>query len=67
MLNGEYDMIYPMQLAVRPFFNLLGTPEKDKRLMIYKTDHYVPMSDMIKETLYWLDKYLGPVNQLPEN
>jgi dienelactone hydrolase len=66
MLNGKYDMRFPFEASVKPFFNLLGTPDKDKRLIIYETDHYVPKSEMIKETLNWLDKYLGPVNQLPE-
>jgi len=61
MLNGKYDAIFPLEEAVKPFFNLLGTPEKDKRLIVYETDHYVPKSEMIKETLNWLDKYLGPV------
>jgi dipeptidyl aminopeptidase/acylaminoacyl peptidase len=61
MLNGKYDMGFPLEATVKPFFNLLGTGEKDKRLVIYDTDHYVPKSEMIKETLNWLDKYLGPV------
>jgi cephalosporin-C deacetylase-like acetyl esterase len=61
MLNGKYDMIFPYEKAVKPFFDLLGTNEKDKRLYVYETDHFVPKSEMIKETLNWLDKYLGPV------
>jgi hypothetical protein len=50
-----------LEKAVKPFFELLGTPEKDKKLCVYETDHYVPKSDMIKETLNFLDRYLGPV------
>ncbi len=61
MLNGKYDMIFPYEKAVKPFFDLLGTDEKDKRLCLYDTDHFVPKSEMMKETLNWLDKYLGPV------
>lgn len=60
MLNGKYDNVFPLEKAVKPFFNLLGTPEKDKRLCIYETDHFVPKSEMIKETLNFLDKYWGP-------
>jgi hypothetical protein len=30
---------------------------------LYETDHYVPINEIIKETLAWLDKYLGPVNK----
>ena len=61
MLNGRYDYRFPLETNLKPFFNLLGTPEKDKRLCIYETDHYVTKSDMIREVLGWLDKYLGPV------
>jgi cephalosporin-C deacetylase-like acetyl esterase len=66
MLNGRFDNQFPYETAVLPFFNLLGTPEKDKKIIIYETDHYVPRSEMIRETLNWLDKYLRPVNHLSE-
>jgi hypothetical protein len=42
-------------------FDLLGTPEEEKDQKIYDTDHFVPLNEYIKETLAWLDKYLGPV------
>jgi len=42
-------------------FDLLGTPEEDKRLVLYDTDHYIPRNGLIKESLDWLDRYLGPV------
>ena len=44
-------------------YELLGTPEQDKRLKPYDTGHTVPRNEMIKETLSWLDKYLGPVEK----
>jgi len=66
MLNGKYDYRYNIDINVTPYYNLLGTPAKDKRLVPYDTDHSVPRGEMIKETLNWLDKYFGPVNQLPE-
>jgi len=61
MLNGRYDYRYNLDINVKPFFNLLGTPPEHKELKIYETDHYVPRSEMIKEVLAWCDKYLGPV------
>jgi dienelactone hydrolase len=61
MLNGRYDVLFPLETNVRPAFKLLGTPEKDKKLVVYDTDHYVPKKELIKETLDWLDKYFGPV------
>jgi len=30
-------------------------------LKLYDTDHIIPRNEFIKETLKWLDKYLGPV------
>jgi dienelactone hydrolase len=61
MLNGKYDMYFPVETSQRPMFNFLGTPAKDKKMIIYDTGHLVPRSDLIKETLTWFDKYIGPV------
>lgn len=61
MLNGKYDMFFPVETSQMPMFNLLGTPEKDKKILIYDTGHLVPRTELIKETLAWFDKYLGPV------
>jgi formylglycine-generating enzyme required for sulfatase activity/dienelactone hydrolase len=61
MLNGLYDFTFPYEKSVQPFYNLLGTQVKDKRLCVYETDHFVPKNEMIKEVLNWCDRYLGPV------
>jgi len=61
MLNGRYDTIYPFEATVKPMFDLLGTPAEHKRLRLYETDHFLPRNELIKETLAWLDRYLGPV------
>jgi dienelactone hydrolase/predicted Ser/Thr protein kinase len=61
MLNGRYDSFFPHETAQVPMFKLLGTPEGDKRHLIYDTGHGVPRNQLIKESLAWLDKYLGPV------
>ena len=42
-------------------FELLGTPDGQKELKLYDTDHFIPREELIKETLIWLDRYLGPV------
>jgi hypothetical protein len=44
-------------------FKLLGTPPENKRQVIYESGHFVPRNQLIKETLDWLDKYLGPVDK----
>jgi len=62
MLNGKYDTFFELETNIKPFFNFLGTPEKDKRMVLYETAHYVAKTDVIEEVLGWLDKYFGPVN-----
>jgi hypothetical protein len=42
-------------------FRLLGTPKEQKRRVVYDTGHDTPRTAVVKETLDWLDKYLGPV------
>jgi dienelactone hydrolase len=62
MLNGRYDHFYPVETSQLPLFRLLGTPAQDKRHVIFEGGHQVPRPDVIRETLAWLDRYLGPVN-----
>jgi dienelactone hydrolase len=61
MLNGKYDN--SLDTGVKPMFELLGTPAETKQLKLYETDHIPPTKEFIKETLAWLDKYLGPVKR----
>jgi len=63
LLNGRYDTFCPPETCSQPMLDLLGTPSEDKRLILYETDHIPPRAEFIKETLAWLDKYLGPVNR----
>jgi len=62
MLNGRYDSLFPVESAQLPIFRRLGTPDKDKRQVIYEAGHgALPHGEEVRETLNWLDKYLGPV------
>jgi dienelactone hydrolase len=61
ILNGKYDTSFPVETSSKPMFDLLGTPTQDKQLKLYETDHNPPRNGIIKETLAWLDRYLGPV------
>jgi formylglycine-generating enzyme required for sulfatase activity/dienelactone hydrolase len=63
MVNGRYDHFFPVEQSQRPLYRLLGTPEKDKRHVIYDSGHAPPRREFIRETLEWLDKYLGPVKR----
>jgi serine/threonine protein kinase/pimeloyl-ACP methyl ester carboxylesterase len=61
IVGGRYDFLFPLETSMSPMFRLLGAPEKDKRLALWEGGH-VPPNDkiFIKETLDWLDRYLGP-------
>ena len=61
MLNGRFDFFYPVETSQLPMFRLLGTPKEHKRRVEYETGHNIPRTELIKETLDWLDHYLGPV------
>ena len=61
MLNGELDFFFPAETSQKPMFELLGTPLEHKRRLTYAGGHSVPRVEMIKQTLGWLDQYLGPV------
>jgi len=61
MLNGELDFFFPAETSQKPMFDLLGTPPEHKRRLTFPGGHSVPRVEMIKETLAWLDRYLGPV------
>jgi eukaryotic-like serine/threonine-protein kinase len=61
MLNGKHDMFFPVETSQKPMFDLLGTPAKDKKIIVYESGHLVPRTDFVKETLRWYDQYLGTV------
>jgi len=61
ILNGELDFFFPPETSQRPMFELLGTPAADKKRLVFPGGHSVPRTEMIKESLEWLDRYLGPV------
>jgi dienelactone hydrolase/predicted Ser/Thr protein kinase len=62
MLNGRYDSAFLVDTSILPMYDLLGTPEEHKQLKLFASDHIIPKNDLIRETLDWLDRYLGPVD-----
>ena len=65
MLNGDNDSSYPVVVQKR-LYTLLGTPVEDKRHVLYQGGHGVfgvRRSEMIREMLEWLDRYLGLVTR----
>ena len=59
MLNGKYDFVFPVESSQVPMFRLLGTPEADKRHLLFDSGHSIPRRELITETLQWFDRYLG--------
>ena len=60
LLNGRYDFFFPMDTSQLPMFTLFAAPDSQKRRVIYDTGHNIPRAALIRETLDWLDHYLGP-------
>jgi hypothetical protein len=64
MLNGRYDSLFPVESAQQSIFGRVKTPEKDKKHVVYEAGHgALPHPEEVRETLDWLDKYLGPVRR----
>ncbi len=61
MLNGKYDFFFPYATSQVPFYELLGTPKEHKKIVVHEFGHAIPATDRARETLAWLDHYLGPV------
>ena len=60
MINGEHDFTLPVELAQKPMFELLGTPPEDKRHVVLEGGHITSnRTGMARETLAWLDRYVG--------
>jgi len=61
MLNGREDFAFPLELSQEPMFRLLGPKAADKRHVLFEGGHIPPRIPLIKDTLDWLDGYLGPL------
>ena len=61
MLNGRDDFTFPIETSQLPMFARLGTPVKDKQHVLYDGGHIFPFARIMKDTLDWLDRYLGSV------
>jgi hypothetical protein len=62
-VTGRYDSGYPVDLAQKPFFDLLGTPSQNKRQVILPVGHAILVPEVratvVREVLDWLDRHLG--------
>lgn len=61
MLNGKYDFFFPYDTSQLPFFDLLATPPEHKKLVAQESSHAFSQTELAKESIAWLDRYLGSV------
>jgi dienelactone hydrolase len=61
MINARYDHFFPLETSQLPMYRLFAAPDKDKRHVVVDSWHNLPKYIAIRETLPWLDRYLGPV------
>ena len=62
LFSGEFDPMVPAENA-RRYFELIGAPAGRKRQVMAVGGHFIPRDLLIRETLGWLDKYLGNVTR----
>ena len=63
MINGSRDYGNPVEESQKVMFDLLGTPDEQKRHAVFDSGHLPPRNDTIRETLDWLDRHLGAVQR----
>jgi dienelactone hydrolase len=59
LLNARFDFFYPIDSSQLPMFDLFRSPDAQKRRVVYDAGHNIPRPELIRESLEWLDKYLG--------
>jgi dienelactone hydrolase len=63
MLNGRDDVLFPVETSQKPLFDILTLPALDKQHVLLDGSHTpLRFQEVIRESLAWLDKYLGPVD-----
>jgi hypothetical protein len=67
LLSGKHDAFYPLEKSAKPLYELLGTPEGQKHHQIYELDHAIQKNVVVRDVLWFLDKYLGPVKRSGQN
>jgi len=62
LLNGRYDYQMPVDYQ-RAMIHAFGASDDHKRHVLFEASHWpYPRGELIKETLGWLDRWLGPVS-----
>jgi eukaryotic-like serine/threonine-protein kinase len=63
VLSGRFDFAAPADTSQLPMFELFRPPNGQKRRVVYDTGHNIPRPELIKESLDWLDTYVGKVRE----
>jgi dienelactone hydrolase len=67
MINGDHDFIFPLETSQEPLFRLFPLLPNEKRHCVFEGGHVPPRhQDIARETLDWLDRFLGPVRTIGE-
>jgi formylglycine-generating enzyme required for sulfatase activity/dienelactone hydrolase len=62
MIGGRHDYVMPLETTQKPLFERLGTTPDRKKHIVAESGHTdFPRSELIRDVLSWLDRYLGPV------
>jgi hypothetical protein len=60
MLADQFDAFRPFEISQRPLYDLVGTAEEDKKLVVYEAGHgALPIGATMREIGDWFDRYLG--------
>jgi len=66
LAHGRYDVaarFAPPETVGNTLYDILGTPERDKKLAVYEMAHWpFPPVVLARDLLPWLDRYLGEVH-----
>jgi predicted esterase len=61
MLGGNSDFNSPITPHQEEYFRAFGTPDEHKFFRVYDAGHWpLPMNDVLRETVDFLDRYAGP-------
>lgn len=60
MLNGTYDMYFPVESSQKPMFRLLGTPQREKKMLVYPSGHWFLRPSSLRRPLPGLMLTLPP-------
>jgi pimeloyl-ACP methyl ester carboxylesterase len=66
MLGGRHDANNPVEPHQQALFRAFGTPDELKAFQVFDSGHWpLPMAEVLRETVDFLDLHNGPVTVPP--